>query len=213
MTDSIRIIEGPEDATVGVVLAHGAGQDILAPFLAYFADQLARAGMRVTRFRFPYMHRVALSGRKRPPDREAVLRAAWLEEIALARAEAPGRTLVIGGKSLGGRIASMIADEGVVDGVLCLGYPFHPPAKPDRLRVDHLSACTMPILICQGERDPFGSREEVEAMSLPSSIQMHWAVDGDHGLKPRKRSGHTLEGNLEKAMDEILTFIVRLEGV
>jgi predicted alpha/beta-hydrolase family hydrolase len=120
------------------------------------------------------------------------------------------RPLIVGGKSMGGRVASMLADSAGVDGVVCLGYPFHPPKKPDRLRTQHLETLRTPTLIIQGERDPFGNRQEVEAYPLSPAIRVRWMTDGDHGLKPRKRSGETLSGHLDRAGEWVLEFLSTL---
>ena len=144
-----------------------------------------------------------VTGKKKPPDREPVLRETWLRVVEMLGQEG----LVIGGKSMGGRIASLIADEAGVAGLICLGYPFHPTGKPDRLRVEHLASIKTPTLIVQGERDPFGSREEVAGYKLSPAIRVAWVKDGDHSFKPRKSSGRTEQQNWEAALDEIVTFL------
>lgn len=176
-----------------LILAHGAGAPMDSPFMEAFAEGLVQAGIGVTRFEFPYMAKRRDDGRKRPPDREPVLLQTWRDEI-IAHGGPSG--LMIGGKSMGGRMASLVAAElGAAEsqprGLLCLGYPFHPPGKPDRLRVDHLRSLTVPTLIIQGERDALGDRATVEALDLPACIRVHWLPDGDHSFKPRKASGHT----------------------
>jgi predicted alpha/beta-hydrolase family hydrolase len=118
--------------------------------------------------------------------------------------------LVIGGKSMGGRIASLIADEADVAGLICLGYPFHPVGKPSQLRVEHLRTIRTPTLIVQGERDPFGNRDEVGGYEISSSVHVQWMKDGDHSFKPRKSSGRTEQQNWEAALDEIVTFLGEL---
>jgi hypothetical protein len=123
----------------------------------------------------------------------------------------PADQVIVGGKSMGGRIASMIADEVGAAGVVCLGYPFHPPGKPERLRTAHLEALKTPTLIVQGTRDRLGTDEEVATYSLSPSIELAWMEDGDHSFKPRKKSGRTLEQNLEAAADAVVEFIQRLE--
>jgi predicted alpha/beta-hydrolase family hydrolase len=174
-----------------------------SPFMEFFARGLADARLRVARFEFPYMAERRRSGSKRPPDREDVLRRAWLDAIAQVQAE----RLFIGGKSLGGRIASLIADELCPAGLICLGYPFHPTRNPTRTRVEHLKTITTPTLIVQGTRDPLGSREEVAAYSLSRSIRLHWLEDGDHSFSPRKKSGQTEAGNWREALQAMLAFI------
>lgn len=194
---------GPPDSAVTVVLAHGAGQPMDSPFLSFFADGLARAGYRVARFEFPYMAAMRSAGVRRPPDRKDILLARWRTVIA----SLAGRPLIIGGKSLGGRIASEIADEAGACGLLCLGYPFHPPDKPENLRVDHLARLRTPTLILQGTRDPFGVPEEVACYPLSATVRIHWLADGDHGFVPRVRSGRSEEANFGDALAAMLTFI------
>ena len=199
-------IDGPKRSKKFVVLAHGAGQSSDSSFLTYFAEGLADLRYRVVRFDFPYMEERSTTGRKRPPNTEPVLRQTWHDVISHLDAE----RIAIGGKSMGGRIASLVADETDVAGVICLGYPFHPTGKPDRLRVDHLKEIQTPTLIVQGERDPFGKREEVATYSLSESIEIHWCPDGDHSLKPRKSSGRTLEENWQDALRRIGRFLFEL---
>jgi predicted alpha/beta-hydrolase family hydrolase len=196
------IFDGPEDAPT-VVLAHGAGAPMDSPFMNAMAAGLAAAGLRAARFEFPYMRRRRV-GERRPPDREPVLREAWLAVIA---ALGGGERLVIGGKSMGGRFASLVADEAGVRGLVCLGYPFHPPDKPERLRTAHLADLRTPALIVQGTRDPFGTREEVAAFDLAPSIHLAWMEDGDHSFKPRVSSGRTERGNWEAAVGEVVGFV------
>jgi len=147
-------------------------------------------------------------GRRPPPDREPVLRAAWRERI---EAEGAGEGLVIGGKSLGGRMASLVADEMRVRALICLGYPFHPPGKSERLRVRHLEGLHTPALILQGSRDSFGGREEVARYALSRAIRVHWIEDGDHSFKPRASSGRTERQNLDEAVETIATFLGGLD--
>ncbi len=108
---------------------------------------------------------------------------------------------------MGGRIASLIADEAEVKGLVCLGYPFHPTGKPDKLRIEHLQSITTPTLILQGERDPFGKQDEVTGYDLSSQIKIHWLPDGDHSFKPRKMSGKTWDENLEEGIETITEFL------
>ena len=111
---------------------------------------------------------------------------------------------------MGGRVASLIADEAGVKGLVCLGYPFHPPGKPDRLRTEHLAPLATPALIVQGERDPFGGRDEVESYDLSPAITVTWMPDGDHGFKPRKASGRTERENLDDAIAAVAEFVLAL---
>ena len=168
------LVDGPEDAAVTTILAHGAGGPMRSPFMRATAEGLAKAGIRAVRFDFPYM-----TAKKKVPDREPVLLDAWREVIR----KAGHGLLVIGGKSLGGRMASMIADEMKVRGLVCLGYPFHPPGKPEKTRTAHLANLQTPTLIVQGTRDPFGGRVEVEGYTLSPAVRIHWIEGGDHSLK------------------------------
>ena len=204
--DGIRL-DGPDNAPVTVALAHGAGAPMDSPFMETVASGLAGLGLRVARFEFPYMAKRRDDGRKRPPDRAPVLLAHWRAVIEQFE---PGQ-LIVGGKSMGGRIASMVAAEieaegRPVRGVACLGYPFHPPGKPERLRIEHLQTITTPTLILQGERDTFGGREEVDGYPLAPAVRLDWLPDGDHSLKPRKTSGHSEAENLEQAVNRLAAF-------
>ncbi len=201
------LFDGPTDAALTVALAHGAGAPMDSPFMVAFAEGLAARGFRAARFEFPYMVRRRETGTRRPPDRATVLLDTWREVIDTLGPE----NLVIGGKSMGGRIASMVADETGVRGLVCLGYPFHGPGKPmnpDRLL--HLETLKTPALFCQGTRDSLGSRDDVRAYTLSKAVTMHWLEDGDHGFKPRKASGLTEAEHWQDALKSIVQF---LEGL
>ena len=205
------VFTGPKSAPLTVALAHGAGAPMDSPYMEAFADGLAARGLRCARFEFPYMAQRRDDGKKRPPNPARVLLATWREVIDEIGCE----KLVIGGKSMGGRMASMVAadleSEGTpVRGVVCLGYPFHPPGKPEKLRTAHLETLTTPTLICQGARDPFGTAEEVPAYPLSKAIHLEWLTDGDHGFKPRKASGRTEQQNWDAALDAIQAFCAKL---
>lgn len=181
------LLDGPESAGFTILLAHGAGAAMDSAAMAAATKALAATGFRVARFEFGYMAARRTSASRRPPPKAELLMDEY--RAAIAALEAPGR-LIIGGKSMGGRVASMIADEekaaGRVSGLFCLGYPFHPPGKPDSLRTAHLENLATPAIICQGTRDIFGSREEVSGYRLSKSIEIRWFEDGDHDLRPRK---------------------------
>jgi len=168
-------------------------------------------GINVVRFEFPYMAKRRVAGGRRPPDRGPTLLAEYRQVISNLRTRWPRRGLVIGGKSMGGRIASMIADEVGVDGLVCLGYPFHPAGKPERLRVSHLEGLATPGLFCQGSRDALGSQEEVAGYTLNDGISFCWLPDGDHSFKPRKRSGFSLEQHYRTAQARIIEFLAQLQ--
>lgn len=200
------LVDGPAEAPATVVLAHGAGAAMDTPFMETMARELGEADYRVVRFEFDYMDRSRREGRRLPPSGAASLCREWREVVADVRARWSG-PLVIGGKSLGGRTASMVADEIAADGLVVLGYPFHPPGKPEKPRVEHLAGLAVPTLILQGERDPFGSPDEVAGYALSDTIQVQWLPDGDHGFKPRKRSGYTEQANWQQAVEQARAFL------
>jgi hypothetical protein len=196
------LVDAPPGGTAPALtfaFAHGAGAPMDTPFMTFFAAALAARGWRVVRFEFPYMARRRREPKRPPPDRQTVLLDTWRHVIA----ELGPEQLVIGGKSMGGRIASLVADASGVAGLACLGYPFHPAGKPERLRTGHLAELRTPCLICQGTRDTLGSAAEVAGYNLARSIRLHWAADGDHDLKPRKASGRTAEQNWTEAVEAL----------
>jgi len=203
---------GSARAPVVIALAHGAGAGMDSPFMEQVATGLAERGIRVARFEFPYMQRSRESGKRRPPDRAPVLLETWQAVIKQLqrRVKSSDKKLVIGGKSMGGRIASMVADEAGVDGLICLGYPFHPPGKPVGQRIEHLRQLASPTLILQGERDPFGTRREVARYRISAAIEVQWLTDGNHSFKPPKSSSATNEQNLTQALDSMATFAKQL---
>jgi predicted alpha/beta-hydrolase family hydrolase len=173
------------------------------------ARELASRGVRVARFEFPYMAKRREEGRRGPLDHRPVLLAAWRDVV---RELGGGPRLVIGGKSLGGRMASLLADEIGARGLVCLGYPFHPPKQPERLRTAHLEGIRTPTLIVQGTRDAYGTPEDVAAYRLSQTIRVVWIEDGDHDLRARARSGRSQAGNLGEAIDAVGRFLAELEG-
>jgi predicted alpha/beta-hydrolase family hydrolase len=210
MTDFLS--SGPDDAAATLLLAHGAGAGMESPFMVQMAALLAERGVRTLRFEFGYMAARRNEGKRKPPPRAQLLADEYRAAVAAAMQLKPQpQRLFIGGKSMGGRVASFVADEllqaKTINGLVCIGYPFHPPKKPDQLRTDHLVIMGCPALIVQGDRDPFGTREEVESYPLPAAIRLHWADDGDHDLGPRGASGFTRKGNLAAAADAITAFV------
>jgi len=201
------LYSGPADATSTLLLAHGAGAPMDSAWMNDLSELLAERGVAVARFEFAYMAG-RRDGHRKPPPRGDSLTGEFLDAVAQVRST--GR-LFIGGKSMGGRVASMVADDlataGTIAGLVCLGYPFHPPGKPEQLRTAHLETLRAPALICQGTRDVFGTLEEVPGYALSPAIRLHWLDDGDHGFKPRKASGRTEKQNLSEAADSIVEFV------
>lgn len=195
--------DGPKDATRTIALAHGAGAGMASAYLAYFAAGLAARGLRVVRFEFPYMAARSQGGKGGPPDREPVLRDTWKRVVERLGTDG----LVLAGKSMGGRIASMVADEVGATGLVCLGYPFHPVGKPTQLRTAHLALLRTPTLILQGTRDPFGTEIEVATYKLSPAITLHWLPDGNHDFTPRKASGRTQAQNWDEAIETMASIV------
>jgi len=208
---------GPIDGPV-YVFAHGAGADKNSDFMTQVAEKLAENGIRVVRFNFPYMIKRAEDGKRRPPDRAPKLLAAFEEVIR--QLDCP---VVIGGKSMGGRMSSLLLAENAqreashrlpILGSACLGFPFHAPKKEPKDRLDHLKDLVEPLLIMQGTRDKMGAAEDVAGYlaegRMNSTIQMNWLEDGDHDLKPRKVSGFTHQQHIDTAIAQVAEFVVEL---
>lgn len=175
-----------------------------SPFMRRVAEGVAASGVRVIRFEFPYMQQRRERGKGGAPDPPRILMQSFRDAIEEVGS---GSRLVIGGKSMGGRIASMVADDARVLGVVCLGYPFHPPGQPQKTRTKHLENLRTPTLILQGTRDSFGLPEEVGSYKLSPAIRIEWLEDGDHSFKPRARSGRTEAGNVGAAIELVAEFI------
>ena len=207
------LVTGPASPVARFLCAHGAGAGMATPFMDAVALLLAERRMAAIRFEFAYMAARSQDGSRRPPPKAERLMDEYRAAVAGVPKDAP---LLIGGKSMGGRVASLVADalyaEGRIAGLVCLGYPFHPPKKPDQLRTAHLVGLRCPTLIVQGDRDPFGSRSEIEALTLSPAIRFHWAGDGDHDLGPRGNSGFTRKGNLAAAADAVAGFAQSLSS-
>ena len=205
------LTSGPDTAPMTVLLAHGAGAAMDSPSMEAIARALADEGLRVVRFEFGYMA-ARRDGQRKPPPRAETLIPEYRQAVEDLTVDGP---LVIGGKSMGGRVASMVADElfaaGRIAGLLCLGYPFHPPDRPEKLRIAHLAGLKTPALICQGTRDQFGTREEVAGYALSPAIELLWLEDGDHDLKPRKTvSGFTAADHLRTVGEAVREWCARL---
>jgi len=196
--------EGKAFATL--ILAHGAGAPMDSDWMNDVAGRLAGLGINVLRFEFAYMAQRRVDGVKRPPNPAAKLLECWREVFAVVRRHVAG-VLAVGGKSMGGRMASLLADELGADALVCLGYPFYAVGKPQKPRVEHLASLRTRALIVQGERDALGNREAVAAYSLSPSIELFWLVAGDHDLKPLKASGFTHSGHLASAAQKVAEFL------
>jgi predicted alpha/beta-hydrolase family hydrolase len=201
------LFDGDDAAPVTILLAHGSGAPMDSPSMTATAKALAEAGLRVARFEFRYMA-ARRQGHRKPPPRAETVNPEYVQAIADLRARGVTGKLIIGGKSMGGRVASMVADamyaQGGISGLVCLGYPFHPPDKPEQLRTKHLTGLRTPTLIFQGTRDEFGTRDEVAGYGLSDAIEVIWLEDGDHDLKPRKSvSGFSTADHLERLAETV----------
>ena len=198
---------GPIDGPL-FVFAHGAGAPATSDFMETIATGLAEQGIRVARFNFPYMQQRVDNGTRRPPERAPKLIEQYQQLIA-----GIDQPMVIGGKSMGGRMASLVAsarlsdNQNKIKGVACLGFPFHPANKPEQLRSEHFSLIRQAIFIAQGERDKLGSKKEISSYGLPDDINWLWLEDGDHDLKPRIKSGFTHQAHLQRTIITMAKFI------
>ncbi|RWO21346.1 MAG: alpha/beta fold hydrolase [Mesorhizobium sp.] len=208
------LFDGPDTAPITILLAHGAGAPMDSASMNATAKALAEAGFRVARFEFHYMA-ARRYGHRKPPPRAETVNPEYIKAIADLRAKGVNGPLIIGGKSMGGRVASMIAGEmfskNEISGLLCVGYPFHPPGKPTQLRTKHLADLKTPTLIFQGTRDEFGTRDEVATYDLSDTIEILWLEDGDHDLKPRKSiSGFSAADHLKTLADSVKAWTERI---
>ena len=198
-----------------LLFAHGAGAGQQSPFMRQFVTSLAAQGVQVLCVDFPYMQQMQETGKRRPPPPIAQTLDQFAQWYALL-ADLFDEPLWIGGKSMGGRVATLFASkqptsnplsDSAVPGVVVAGYPFHPTKAPDKLRLDHWPAIACPMLILQGERDPFGTQDEVAGYTLPSNAQLAWLRDGDHDFKPRRFSGLTQTVLIDEATQVAASFV------
>lgn len=197
-----------------VLLAHGAGADMHATTLTTVSAALAVAGIPSMRFQFPYR-----SAGRRAPDRAPVLAAAIREAsgVLARRTKLPLDRLVLGGRSMGGRIASTVVadadDPQPALGLVLLGYPLHPPGKPDQLRVEHLARIDVPVLFVSGTRDAFGTPAELRRAGrrVAGLTSFHWIESGDHGFKTLKASGTSTEDALAGVAASVVEFVTAIE--
>jgi len=189
-----------------LLFAHGAGANMHHAYLTNLTYLLNEKNINVLRFNFPYMDKRAQDGKKYPPNRMPILLECYQEILATINQSLP---LFIGGKSMGGRVAATIAKSVKTDvkGVICLGYPFHPAKKPEKLRLEPLQETEKPILILQGDRDLLGCKSEIEKYEISSHCQLQYFTDGDHDLKPRVKSGFTHQQHIDQAVNAISRFI------
>jgi len=181
-------------------------------FMLSVSKLLTAKGIEVKRFEFPYMQKIGAEGKRRPPDRMPKLLLAYEDEIkSLDPLLDSDKKIFIGGKSMGGRVASLLAADKAIDlnikGVICLGFPFHPPKKLDNYRGEHLTDIDVPTLIVQGERDTFGTQSEISEFEFSKQVEVCFLTDGDHSFKPRVKSGVTLDENIKNAVELIVRFI------
>jgi predicted alpha/beta-hydrolase family hydrolase len=184
------------------VYAPGAGSSLHDPFGAFAAEALSRHGVEVVRFEFPYM----ASGKK-SPDRPAVLEATWRAVIDAVRPKQ--RKLAVGGRSMGGRIASQVVAQGVkVDALALFAYPLHPPGRADKMRDEHLQAIACRTLFCTGTNDAFASPEELRAgASKMKRAKVHVLEGADHGFAVKKASGRTREEVWEEGVGAMVRWL------
>ena len=191
-----------------LLLTHGAGAGQDSAFLVALRQALAQAGIQTLAIEFAYLRRMRHEGRRRPPPRVERLvdeLAGWRDTLTEHLATPPW----LGGKSMGGRVASMLAARDGAPGLVLCGYPFHPPRRPATLRLDHWPALACPTLVVQGERDPFGTRQEVADYDLPAVAELQWLADGEHDWRPRRRSGHDQASLIRQAACGIADFMQR----
>jgi len=189
-----------------LLMTHGAGAGQDSPMLRGLRHALAGEGVQTLAFEFAYLQQMRREGRRRPPpqvDRLVEELAQWCDSVSHTDLPKPW----FGGKSLGGRVASLLAARDTARGLVLCGYPFHPPGKPERLRLAHWPLLACPTLVVQGARDPFGSRDEVAGYALPGSVRFHWLEEGDHDWKPRRAGGSTQAQLIDEAAAAIVAFM------
>jgi predicted alpha/beta-hydrolase family hydrolase len=187
------------------VLAHGAGGHMDERGMQALASLYGSLGLDVVRFNFPYTDKGS-----RRPDPMPVLKARIAEVATRTRAQYPERPLILGGRSMGGRAASMLVADGFTcDGLLLLAYPLHPAGKPEKLRDAHLPKIRVPTLCLNGTRDTLCDRDLMEAVveRLPANIRMHWIDEADHAFHVRKSSGRTDDDVLREIGEVTLRFL------
>jgi len=208
-------IDKVDQAKATLVFAHGAGADMSSDFIQRISLLLNQHKINVIRFNFPYMEKRAIDGKRRPPERMPKLVDDFellLEQLDKDEQFSPTLPLFVGGKSMGSRVAATFLAEQrklahCVQGLVAIGYPFHPVGKPESLRLTPLMESEQSALIIQGDRDKLGNKEEVDSYQLPPHCQVSFLADGDHDIKPRVKSGFTHQQHLIQACVQINRFI------
>nr|WP_179951244.1 alpha/beta family hydrolase [Halomonas lactosivorans] len=207
LVDGLGPLEAQGDGSAGrLLIAHGAGAGQHSPYMSELRDALAGQGVQTLAIEFAYMQRMQREGRRIPPppvDRLVEELSQWCDILTHPQEGTPW----LGGKSLGGRVASLLAAREQAAGLVLCGYPFHPPRRPDDLRLAHWPRIACPTLVVQGSRDPFGTRDEVAQYELAVRGRIHWLEDGDHDWKPRQRSGRTQAELIEEGAVVIAAFM------
>ncbi|WP_459868444.1 alpha/beta family hydrolase [Halomonas shantousis] len=205
--ENMGFLEIRGEAQAGrLLMAHGAGAGQQSGFMRGVCESLARVGVQTLAFEFRYMQRMQEESRRRPPpkiDQLVTEMARWRDIVTHEGLPA----VWLGGKSMGGRVASILAAREEAPGLVMCGYPFHPPGRPDRTRLDHWPMIRCPMLVLQGTRDPFGNREDIESYELPKAAKVHFLEDGDHDWKPCKRTGHTQDALIDEATSRIAAWM------
>lgn len=207
LVEGLGPLEVRGEARVGrLLIAHGAGAGQDSALMVTLREALAGEGVQTLAIEFGYMQRMRREARRRPPPRIDLLvdeLAHWCDTVSHPEL-AP---LWLGGKSMGGRAASLFAARDQAVGLVLCGYPFHPPRRPESLRLAHWPLLACPTLVVQGSRDPFGTREELAGHALPEVARVHWLEDGDHDWKPRRASGRDQGQLIAEAAGVIAAFI------
>lgn len=198
-------------STVHLLFTHGAGASTSHTFFTQLIPLLIKKGCHVWTFDFAYMVQALSERKKRPPPRLPILENEYIAVLNSVREIIGSDKLWIGGKSMGGRVACHVANDVAnknnIDGVIALGYPFHPVGKPEKLRLEVLQASLIPVLICQGDRDAFGNKSEINTYTMPANIRLKHVIDGDHSFTPRKSSGRDIIDNLNEVAEAIALFV------
>jgi len=208
------LINNSDNPIAQVVFAHGAGADMHHEFMVQVTALFIKANINVLRFNFPYMDKRIALGKRYPPDRMPKLLDCYknvINDLEAINNKGKRLPIFIGGKSMGSRVAATLAGDDdiskLIQGVFCLGYPFHPPKKIEKLRLEPLQNTHKPILVVQGERDTLGSQSEVIDYQTSDLCQYVFLKDGDHSLKPRVKSGFTHQQHMESAVLAVAQFI------